>query len=61
MVKFLLLYQVLEVIEEGEMDKEKWNMPEEEEQEKELWGFDDLEYAYDSSSSMSLPNSIEST
>lgn len=43
------------------MDKEKWNMPEEEEQEKELWGFDDLEYAYDSSSSMSLPNSIEST
>lgn len=53
--------EVLEIFEEGEMDKEKWKMPEEEEeQEEEFWGFEDLEYEYDSSFSMSLIDSIES-
>lgn len=53
--------EVLEITEEGEMDKEKWKMPEEEEeQEEEFWGFEDLEYEYDSSFSMSLIDSIES-
>lgn len=53
--------EVLEIMEEGEMDKEKWKMPEEEEeQEEEFWGFEDLEYEYDSSFSMSLIDSIES-
>ncbi|XP_054820500.1 probable receptor-like serine/threonine-protein kinase At5g57670 [Prosopis cineraria] len=54
--------QVLEVMEEGEMDKEKWKMPEEEEeQEEEFWGFEDLEYEYESSFSLSLPDSIRSS
>lgn len=48
-------------MEEGEVDKEKWKMPEEEEQEEEFWGFEDLECEYDSSFSMSLPDSIGST
>lgn len=53
--------EVLEIMEEGEMDKEKWKMPEEEEEEEEeFWGFEDLEYEYDSSFSMSLIDSIES-
>lgn len=53
--------EVLEIMEEGEVDKEKWKMPEEEEeQEEEFWGFEDLEYEYDSSFSMSLIDSIES-
>ncbi|XP_058754748.1 probable receptor-like serine/threonine-protein kinase At5g57670 [Vicia villosa] len=55
--------EVLEIIEEGEIeiDKEKWKMPEEEEeQEDEFWGFEDLEYEYDTSFSMSLIDSIES-
>ncbi|XP_057419260.1 probable receptor-like serine/threonine-protein kinase At5g57670 [Lotus japonicus] len=54
--------EVLEIMEEGEMDKEKWKMPEEEEeQEEEFWGFeDDLDYEYDSSFSMSLIDSIGS-
>lgn len=48
-------------MEEGEVDKEKWKMPEEEEgEEEEFWGFEDLEYEYDSSFSMSLIDSIES-
>ncbi|MED6111040.1 hypothetical protein PIB30_048680 [Stylosanthes scabra] len=58
--------EVLEVMEGGEIDKEKWEMPEEEEEEdeeEEFWGFDDLEYEYeyDSSLSMSLPDSTAST
>ncbi|XP_028773707.1 probable receptor-like serine/threonine-protein kinase At5g57670 [Neltuma alba] len=54
--------QVLEVMEEGEMDKEKWKMPEEEEeQEEEFWGFEDLEYEYESSFSLSLPDSTGSS
>jgi len=48
-------------MEEWEMDKEKWEMAEEKEEEVELWGFEDLEYAYDSSFSMSLPDSVGST
>ena len=43
------------------MDKEKWEMAEEKEEEVELWGLEDLEYAYDSSFSMSLPDSVGST
>ncbi|KAI4335408.1 hypothetical protein L6164_014053 [Bauhinia variegata] len=55
--------EVLEVMElEGEMDREKWKMPgEEEEHEDEFWGFEDLECEYDSTFSMSLPDSIGST
>ncbi|XP_045816568.1 probable receptor-like serine/threonine-protein kinase At5g57670 [Trifolium pratense] len=53
--------EILEIMEEGEIDKEKWKMPEEEEeQEEEFWGFEDLEYEYDTSFSMSLIDSIES-
>ncbi|KAF7838031.1 putative receptor-like serine/threonine-protein kinase [Senna tora] len=55
--------QVLEVLEEGDIDKDKWKMPEDEEEEEEeeeqFWGFEDLEYEYDTS--MSLPDSIGST
>jgi len=55
-------FQVLEIMEEGEMDTEKWKMGEEEEEEEdEFWGFEDLEYEYDSSFSMSLLDSIGST
>ncbi|KAE9598722.1 hypothetical protein Lal_00022349 [Lupinus albus] len=53
--------EVLEVMEEGEMDKEKWKMAEEEEQEQKYWEFEDLEYDYDSSLSISFPNSARST
>ncbi|XP_057433148.1 probable receptor-like serine/threonine-protein kinase At5g57670 [Lotus japonicus] len=56
--------EVLEVMEEGEMDKERWKMPKEEEEDQqgeEFWGFEDLEYEYDSSFSMSLPDSTGST
>ncbi|XP_022756548.1 probable receptor-like serine/threonine-protein kinase At5g57670 isoform X2 [Durio zibethinus] len=35
--------EVLEVLMEGDTDKERWKMPEEEDQE-EFWGFEDLEY-----------------
>ncbi|WVZ13132.1 hypothetical protein V8G54_017662 [Vigna mungo] len=56
--------EVLEIMEEGERDMEKWKMAEEEEEEEEeeeFWGFEDLEYEYDSSFSMSLLDSIGST
>lgn len=53
--------QVLEVLEEEEINKDKWKMPDEEEEEDEFWGFEDLEYEYDSSFSVSLPDSITST
>lgn len=46
------------------MDKERWKMPKEEEEDQqgeEFWGFEDLEYEYDSSFSMSLPDSTGST
>ncbi|KAE9609863.1 hypothetical protein Lal_00006233 [Lupinus albus] len=57
-----IMSEVLEVMEGEEINKERWKMPEEEEeQEEEFWGFEDLEYEYDSSFSMSLPDSIGST
>ena len=50
-------WQVLEVMLEEEMDKERWKIPKEEEQE-EFWGFEDLEHECDSSSSISPQDSI---
>ncbi|KAF8389382.1 hypothetical protein HHK36_026077 [Tetracentron sinense] len=50
--------EVLEVMVDGEMDKESWKMPEEEEEEEEFWGFEDLECEFDSSFSTSPHNSI---
>ncbi|GAV85647.1 Pkinase domain-containing protein [Cephalotus follicularis] len=44
--------EVLEVMLDGDMDKERWKMPEEEEQE-EFWGFEELEYECGSSFSVS--------
>lgn len=49
--------EVLEVMEEEEMDEERWKMPEEEQEE--FWGFEDLEYEYDSS--LSSPHDSIST
>ncbi|PON75898.1 Mitogen-activated protein kinase kinase kinase [Parasponia andersonii] len=48
--------KVLEVMEEGEIDQERWKMPEEEQEE--FWGFEDLEYECDSSFSISPQDSI---
>ncbi|KAA8535605.1 hypothetical protein F0562_030608 [Nyssa sinensis] len=50
--------EVLEVIMEGEMDEEKWKMPEGEEEQEEFWGFEDLECECDSSFSTSPHDSI---
>ncbi|KAH7544671.1 hypothetical protein FEM48_Zijuj01G0010500 [Ziziphus jujuba var. spinosa] len=51
--------KVLEVMEKGgEMDEEKWNVPEEEEDQDEFWGFEDLEYECNSSLSISPRDSI---
>ncbi|EXB55396.1 putative receptor-like serine/threonine-protein kinase [Morus notabilis] len=51
--------KVLEVMEEGEIEEEKWKMPEEEEEDQdEFWGFEDLEYECDSSFSISPQDSI---
>ncbi|KAH8482044.1 hypothetical protein Peur_068368 [Populus x canadensis] len=49
--------EVLEVMLEEEMDKERWKIPKEEEQE-EFWGFEDLEHECDSSFSISPQDSI---
>ncbi|XP_028111225.1 probable receptor-like serine/threonine-protein kinase At5g57670 isoform X2 [Camellia sinensis] len=49
--------EVLEVMFEGEMDREKWKMPKEEEEEEEFWGFEDLECECDSSFSTSTRSS----
>ncbi|KAJ8750766.1 hypothetical protein K2173_015947 [Erythroxylum novogranatense] len=49
--------EVLEVMLEGEKDRERWKAPKEEEQE-EFWGFEDLEYECDSSFSVSPQDSI---
>ncbi|KAF8400291.1 hypothetical protein HHK36_013588 [Tetracentron sinense] len=49
--------EVLEVMVDGEMDKEGWKMAEEEEPE-EFWGFEDLECEFDSPFSTSPRNSI---
>lgn len=50
-VKKIVLHlneQVLKVmVMEGEIEKERWKMPEEEE-EDEFWGFEDLECEFDS-------------
>ncbi|XP_054808014.1 probable receptor-like serine/threonine-protein kinase At5g57670 [Prosopis cineraria] len=52
--------QVLEVMEEEEIDEDKWKMPEEDEEDG-AWGLEDLECDYDSSCSViSLPDSITS-
>ncbi|KAE8657985.1 putative receptor-like serine/threonine-protein kinase [Hibiscus syriacus] len=48
--------EVLEVLMEGETDKERWKMPEEEQEE--FWGFEDLEYECHSSFSVSPDDSI---
>ncbi|KAJ7979446.1 Protein kinase family protein [Quillaja saponaria] len=53
--------EVLQVMEEDEVDTERWKMPEEEEEHEEFWGFEDLEYEYDSSSSISLHDSTGSS
>lgn len=46
-------------MEEGEIDQERWKMPEEEEEDQdEFWGFEDLEYECDSSFSISPQDSI---
>ena len=42
----------------GEIDKEKWEMPEKEAQDQEFWDFEDLEYECDSSFSTSIHDSI---
>ncbi|XP_011043949.1 PREDICTED: probable receptor-like serine/threonine-protein kinase At5g57670 isoform X2 [Populus euphratica] len=49
--------EVLQVMLEEEMDKERWKIPKEEEQE-EFWGFEDLEHECDSSFSISPQDSI---
>ncbi|GLT36042.1 hypothetical protein SLA2020_104470 [Shorea laevis] len=49
--------EVLEAMLEGETDKERWKMPEEEDQEL-FMGFEDLEHGCDSSFSVSPQDSI---
>ncbi|KAG6739722.1 hypothetical protein POTOM_057337 [Populus tomentosa] len=49
--------EVLEVMLEEEMDKERWKIPKEDEQEQ-FWGFEDLEHECDSSCSISPQDSI---
>lgn len=58
MIFFFPKLQVLEVMEKGEMDQERWSMPEEEEEQEEFWGFEDLEYECNSSLSISPRDSI---
>lgn len=50
--------EVLEVLMEGETDKERWKMPEEEEDQEEFLGFEDLECECHSSFSVSPEDSI---
>ncbi|KAF9613865.1 hypothetical protein IFM89_012413 [Coptis chinensis] len=50
--------EVLEVMEDEELLKEKWKIPKDEEEEDEFWGFEDLECECDSSFSSSPLNSI---
>ncbi|KAK2993491.1 hypothetical protein RJ640_015175 [Escallonia rubra] len=51
--------EVLEVMLEGETDKERWKMPDIDEEHDEFWGFEDLDYECDTSFSTSLfDNSI---
>nr|GLL44291.1 probable receptor-like serine/threonine-protein kinase At5g57670 [Ipomoea trifida] len=53
--------EVLEVILMGELDKEKWKMPKEEEEQEEFWGFEDLECECDSSFSTSPQDTFSAT
>lgn len=48
---------------EGEVDREKWKMPEEEEEEQEeFWGYEDLESECDTTSLSASPHdSLTST
>lgn len=47
------------MMEEGEIDEEKWKIPEEEEEDQEeFWEFEDLEYECDTSFSISPQDSI---
>ncbi|KMT03310.1 hypothetical protein BVRB_8g198480 [Beta vulgaris subsp. vulgaris] len=52
--------EVLDILMGGEIDKEKWEMPEKEaqDQDQEFWDFEDLEYECDSSFSTSIHDSI---
>lgn len=50
--------EILEVLQEEEIDEEKWKMPEEEDEQEEFWGFEDLEYECDTSFSVSPHDSI---
>ncbi|KAL6331901.1 hypothetical protein AAG906_020249 [Vitis piasezkii] len=50
--------EVLEAMLGGEIDEERWKMPEEEEEQEEFWGFDDLECESDTSFSTSPHDSI---
>ncbi|XP_068647703.1 probable receptor-like serine/threonine-protein kinase At5g57670 [Aristolochia californica] len=50
--------EVIEILEEGTIDRERWKIPEQDE-EDEFWGFEDLEY--DSSLSSSPLNSASSS
>ncbi|PQM36645.1 putative receptor-like serine/threonine-protein kinase [Prunus yedoensis var. nudiflora] len=54
--------EVLEVMgSEGDIDKERWKMPEEEEEQDEFWGFEDLEYECNNSSFSISPHGSIST
>ncbi|KAG6649157.1 probable receptor-like serine/threonine-protein kinase At5g57670 isoform X1 [Carya illinoinensis] len=46
--------EVMDVMEGGEVDKERWKMPEEEEED--FWGFEDLESECNSTTSFSSPH-----
>lgn len=47
--------QILEVmVMEGEIDKERWKIPNEDEEEDEFWSYEDLECECDSAFSTSL-------
>ncbi|KAH0917075.1 hypothetical protein HID58_024735, partial [Brassica napus] len=53
------MIEVLEILQGEEIEKEKWKMEEEEEKKEEFWGYEDLEDCeYDSSISLSPPDSI---
>ncbi|XP_021810026.1 probable receptor-like serine/threonine-protein kinase At5g57670 [Prunus avium] len=54
--------EVLEVMgSEGDIDKERWKMPEEEEEQDEFWGFEDLENECNNSSFSISPHDSIST
>lgn len=53
-----IYYQILEVMSEEEIVKERWTMPDGEEDDDVFWGFEDLECECDTSSSISPDDSI---